>query len=330
MRRRDFLAIASGTVALNPLAVLAQQSPKVHRVGVLSGGFSFDTPDNDAFREQLRVLGFVEGQNLVFDFRATGGNSDRFPTLAEELVRAAPDVIFAPSTPAATAVHRLSHNIPIVFMSADPVVAGLVASLARPDGNATGMSVMNAAVAGKRVEFLKEALPTLTRVAVLWATSEADPGIPMLQAIMNDTEAGARVLGVSLDLVKVSEGSELEGALEMIAKRGHQALVVLPTPIVSANNKRIAELSLKMRLAAIGDNRKFADAGGLLTYGTNYGALFRGMANYVGKILKGAKPADLPVEQPTKFELVVNVGTAKALGLTVPQALLARADEVIE
>ena len=213
-------------------------------------------------------------------------------------------------------------------MSADPIVAGLATSLTRPGGNATGVSMMNAELAGKRVELLREALPTMTRAAVLWAASEADPALAMLQAIMDDTEAAARVLGISLDLVKISGNSELDGAFETIAKRGHQALIVLPTPFVSANIGLVAELSLKLRIAAIGDNRNFAETGALLTYGTNYGALIREMANYVGKILKGEKPADLPVAQATKFELVINLKTAKALGLTVPQSLLARADEV--
>jgi putative tryptophan/tyrosine transport system substrate-binding protein len=330
MRRRDLLALVAGVTTLRPRAGAAQQTSKVYRVGVLVGGVSFDTPIYHGFREQLRALGYVEGQNLVFDVRTTGGHSDRFPKLAEELIRAGPDVIVAPSTPAAVAAHRLTTTIPIVFMSADPIVAGLATSLARPGGNATGLSMMNAEVAGKRVELLREALPALTRVAVLWAAGEADPGIPMLQVIMNETEVGARVLGIPLDLVKISGESELEGALETIAKRGHQALIVLPTPVISVNNRRVAELSVKMRLAAIGDNRNFADAGGLLTYGTNYGANLRSIANYVGKILKGERPADLPVEQATKFELVINLNTAKALGLTVPQSLLARADEVIE
>jgi putative ABC transport system substrate-binding protein len=330
MQRREAFAILAGVAVAWPLAIHAQQTSKVYRVGVLAGGVSFDTPIYHGFREQLRALGYVEGQNLVFDIRMSGGHSDRFPNLAEELVRVAPDVIVAPSTPAAVAAQRLTRTIPIVFMSADPIVAGLAASLARPGGNATGLSMMNAEVAGKRVELLREVLPTLTRVAVLWAAGEADPGIPMLQVIMNETEAGARELGIPLDLIKISGESELEDALETIAKSGHQGLIVLPTPVISVNNRRVAELSVKMRLAAIGDNRNFTYAGGLLAYGTNYGANLRSIANYVGKILKGEKPADLPVEQPTKFELVINLNTAKALGLTVPQSILARAGEVIE
>jgi len=229
MQRRDALVILAGMAVAWPLGVRAQQTSKVYRVGVLGGVTSFDTPVFHGFREQLHALGYVEGRNLVFDVRMAEGHEERFPRLAEELVRAAPDVIVAPSTPAAISVHRLSRTIPMVFMSADPIVAGLVASLARPGGNATGVSIMNAELAGKRVELLRDAQPTLTRVAVLWAAPETAPGIPMLQAIMNDTEGAARVLGIPLDLVKISGESELEGALEAIAKRGHQALIVLPT-----------------------------------------------------------------------------------------------------
>jgi putative ABC transport system substrate-binding protein len=314
-----------------PAVAKAEQPSKVYRLGFLTGGGQAAAVINQAFREQLRTLGYVEGRNLVFEFRSAEGNPERFPSLAEELVRMQPDVIVAPSTGAATALQRLSRTIPIVFaLAADPVGSGLAVSLARPGGNATGLSTMNTELAAKRVELLKDALPTLTQVAVLWAAPEGSPGTGTLQAIFREMETSGRGLGVTLDVVKVSEGSELENAFATIGKRQHQALVVLPTPIYGANISRIAELSLQRRLAAVGDNRQFADVGGLMAYGANWSDQLRRAAAYVDKIFKGMKPADLPIEQPTRFELVVNLKTAQALGLTIPPSILARADEVIE
>jgi putative ABC transport system substrate-binding protein len=333
--RQAAIIVAIGITLLllvAPAAAKAEQPSKVYRLGFLTGAGQGVSVVNQAFREQLRTLGYVEGRNLVFEYRSAEGHPERFPSLAEELVRTEPDVIVAPSTPAATAVQRLSRTIPIVFaLAADPVGSGLAASLARPAGNATGLSIMNTELAGKRVELLKDVLPTLTQVAVLWAAPEGSPGTETLQAIFRETETSARALGVTLDVVKISEASELENAFATIGKRRHQALVVLPgTSVYGANISLIAELSLQRRLAAVGDNREFAAAGGLIAYGANWADQLRRAATYVDKIFKGMKPADLPIEQPTRFELVINLNTAKTLGLTVPPAILARADEVIE
>jgi len=327
--RRIGLAVILALSLLAPLAANSQQTPKVHRVGVLENGGSFSSQMYQGFREQLRMLGYVEGRTLVFEFRSAGGRPEEIPSLAEEIIRANPDVIVAPSTAAARAVRRVSATIPIVFaLAADPVAAGLAASLARPGGNATGLSIVNTELSGKRLEFVKEILPTLTRVAALWVI-RGNPD-PTFLAGMRETESGARTLGLTLDLIKIREASELERAFSTIASRHHQALIVLPTSVSSANIRRIADLAVKTRLVGVADNRQFADAGGLMSYGANYADQLRRAATYVDKILKGAKPADLPVEQPTKFELVVNLKTAKALGLTIPQALLLRADQVIE
>jgi ABC-type uncharacterized transport system substrate-binding protein len=330
MHRRTLILGAGGAALAWPMATRAQRRSNIYRVGVLGISNSFSMPDYEGFREQLRALGYVEGQNIVFEVRMAEGHPERLPALAEELLRAAPDVIVAPSAPAATAVQRLTQTIPIVFFSSDPVVSGLAASLARPGGNATGFSLLNVELAGKRVELLKDVLPGLTRVAVLWAAPEASPAIGTLRAILRDTEAGARVLGIALDLVEISEAREFESAFARIVDQGQRALIVLPTPVINPNVRRVTELAIKARLAAIGDNKQFAAAGGLLSYGANYGDLLRRAAIFVDKILKGAKPADLPVEQPTKFELAINLKTAKALGLTLPQSIFARADEVIE
>jgi len=333
--RRAAIIVAIGITLLllvAPAAAKAEQPSKIYRLGFLTGAGQGVSVVNQAFREQLRTLGYVEGRNLVFEYRSAEGHPERFPSLAEELVRTEPDVIVAPSRPAATAVQRLSRTIPIVFaLAADPVGSGLAASLARPAGNATGLSIMNTELAGKRVELLKDVLPTLTQVAVLWAAPEGSPGTETLQTIFRETETSARALGVTLDVVKISEASELENAFATIGKRRHQALVVLPgTSVYGANISLIAELSLQRRLAAVGDNRGFADAGGLIAYGANWADQLRRAATYVDKIFKGMKPADLPIEQPTRLELVVNLKTAQALGLTVPASILARADEVIE
>jgi putative ABC transport system substrate-binding protein len=333
MERRRFLltSLAAAAPLAAPLAAEAQSAGQVPRVGVLELAGSFSSQGYQGFREQLRTLGYVEGRTLVFEFRSAEGRPENFPSLAEEIIRANPDVIVAPSTAAALAVRRVSPTIPIVFaVAADPVAAGLAASLARPGGNATGLSILNTELSSKRLDFVKEILPTLTRVAVLWALAE-DPaaGGPLL-AGMRETESGARRLGLTLDLIKIKEASELERAFSTIASRHHQALIVLPTPVSGANFGRIADLAAKTRLASIADSRRFADAGGLMAYGTNYADQLRRAATYVDKILKGANPGDLPVQQPTTFELVINLKTAKALGLTIPPSLLARADQVIE
>jgi ABC-type uncharacterized transport system substrate-binding protein len=331
MRRIELVLALVLVLVLSPLAANSQQTPKVYRVGVLANGGSFSSQTYQGFREQLRILGYVEGRTLVFEFRSAEGRPEEIPSLADEIIRTNPDVIVAPATAAALAVRRVSSTIPIVFaLAADPVASGLAASLARPGGNATGLSILNTELSSKRLQLVKEILPTLTRVAVLWALSEDPaPGGPFL-AGLRETESGARRLGLTLDHIKIREASELERAFSTIASRHHQALIVLPTPVTNANFGRIADLAVKTRLAAVAENRQFPDAGGLMAYGANYADQLRRAATYVDKILKGAKPGDLPVEQPTKFELVINMRTAKALGLTIPQTILLQADQVIE
>ncbi len=330
MKRRVFVSALLST-AIWPLAGGAQPQPgKVYRLGILAATGTLSSPFHQAFLGQLESLGYVEGRNVVIEFRSVDGRADRFPELAEELLRTEPDLILAPLTAAAIAVQRLSRSVPIVFaFAADPVVAGLAASLARPGGNATGLSVVNTELAGKRVELLKEVIPTLTRAAVLRA-SPVNPPTPTGAAIMRETEAGARILGIALDLIEITDATEIEQAFATIASRGHQALIVLPTTISLRHFARIAGLALNARLAAVGDGRHFVEAGGLLTYGSSYPDQMRRAAIYVDKILRGAKPADLPVEQPTRFDLAINLKTAAALGLTIPPALFARANEVIE
>ena len=331
IRRRTFLCgLTLGTLTA-PLAANSQQTLKMHRVGVLATGGSFSSQTYQGFREQLRMLGYVEGRTLVFEFRSAEGRPEEIPSLAEEIIRTTPDVVVAPATAAALAVQRVSRTIPIVFaFAADPIASGLAASLARPGGNTTGLSILNTELSGKRLDLVREILPTLTRVAVLWAVrGDPAPGGPFLAGI-REIESGARRLGLALDVIKIQEASELERAFSTIATRHHQALIVLPTPVANANFGRIADLAVKTRLAGVADNRQFADAGGLMAYGANYADQLRRAAAYVDKILKGAKPGVLPVEQPTKFELVINMKTAKALGLTIPPSLLARADQVIE
>jgi putative ABC transport system substrate-binding protein len=308
-----------------PLVVQAQPARRIPQVGVLWPD-SGPSPRVEAFRQGLRDLGYTEGKNIVIEYRYADGKRDRLPELASELVRLKVDVIVALSTLAALPAKKATPAIPIVMTSGDPVGTGLVASLARPGGNVTGLTAFSTDLVGKRLELLKQAVPSLVRVAVLW-----DSEGPSKRLEFKEAEAIAPALGLQLQSLEVrSPHPNLEGAFGAASRGRAQGLVVLNNPLTLTYRAQIAGMAVSNRLPSMVDGRDYAEAGGLMSYGADVSDLFRRAATFVDKILKGAKPGDLPVEQPTKFELVVNLKTAKALGLTIPPAVLARADEVIE
>jgi putative ABC transport system substrate-binding protein len=315
-----------------PLAADAQQSAKVPRIGMLVAS-SPESPTGravrDAFRQGLRELGYVEGQTIALELRWAEGKLERFPDLAAELARLKVDVIVVGNRPAALAVKHVAPTIPIVVgVMQDPVTDGLVQSLARPGGNVTGLTLLAPELVPKRLQLLKEAVPGVSRVAALW--HPAAHGERTMRDMVKDTEVAARTLGVQLQLLGVAGPNDFDMAFSAMTRERADALIVFAGPILYGEHRRIVDLAAKHRLPAIYAWREAVDSGGLMSYGANIPDLFRRAATYVGKILKGAKPADLPVEQPTKFELVVNLKTAKALGLTIPASLLVRADQVIE
>ena len=325
-KRREFITLLGGTAAW-PLAARAQQAGKVHRIGVLETiSTTLNVANFYALREGLRQLGYAEGQNLVIEYRSADGRDDRFPGLARELLALKVDVIVTRGTPAAKAVKNATSTVPVVMMaSGDPVGVGLVTSLARPGGNITGLSAIVGELSPKRLELIREIVPGLARIAVLANTSN--------DAVRRDwarIETAARSLGVQSQLLDLRESDALGPTFDDASARRADALVVVIDAITQANQQRIVDLAMKHRLPAIYSSREFVDAGGLISYGVSYPDLYRRAATYVDKILKGTKPADLPVVQPTKFELVINLKTAKALGLTIPETLLATADEVIQ
>ena len=325
-KRREFITRLGGTAAW-PLAARAQQAGKVHRIGVLETiSTTLNVANFYALREGLRQLGYAEGQNLVIEYRSADGRDDRFPGLARELLALKVDVIVTRGTPAAKAVKNATSTVPVVMMaSGDPVGVGLVTSLACPGGNITGLSAIVGELSPKRLELIREIVPGLARIAVLANTSN--------DAVRRDwarIETAARSLGVQSQLLDLRESDALGPTFDDASARRADALVVVIDAITQANQQRIVDLAMKHRLPAIYSSREFVDAGGLMSYGVSYPDLYRRAATYVDKILKGTKPADLPVVQPTKFELVINLKTAKALGIEVPPTLSARADEVIE
>jgi putative ABC transport system substrate-binding protein len=326
IERRAFIAGALGFLTA-PFAAEAQQTRKIPRVGVLGGQSPTDSPAPPilALRQGLRELGYVEGQNIAIEWRWAHGKLERFPDLAAELVKLEVDIIVAATVPGVQAAQKATRTIPIVmgFVS-DPVAFGLVASLARPGGNTTGLGVPTPEISGKRLQLLREVAPTVGRVAVL-----SDPSQPGILVDLKGTEVAARALSVQLQVAEARSTGELDRAFAAIARERVAGIVVLPSTVLYASRVRIAQLAAKHRLPTSGWAREFPEAGCLMSYGANQPDVARRAAYFVDKILKGAKPADLPVEQPTKFELVINLKTAKALGLTIPQSLLARADEVI-
>jgi len=334
MDRRAFLALALAFVPLIGVdAANAQQPAKIPRIGYLSTTGSLGSPVTqaslDAFRQGLRERGYVEGQNILIEYRSGDGKIDRLPGLATELARLKVEVIVAGATPAARAARQATATIPIVAVAmGDPVQDGLVASLARPGANVTGSTFLGPELVPKRMELLKEALPKVSRVAILWHPGAF--GERTIKDMLNQAEAAARTLGVQLQFVEVSGPGEFDSAFSTMAKAHADALFVFPSAMLFSEQRRIVALAEKHRLPSMFNAREFVELGGLIGYGASITDLSRHAATSVDRILKGAKPGDLPVEQPTKFELVINLRTAKALGLTIPQSLLQRADEVIE
>lgn len=325
MRRRDFVRAVAGFAGAWPLVAAAQQPGKVPRIGYLSPVGAM--PRDDAFRQRLQELGYVPGTNIIIEYRYAEGRFERLSTLAEELVRLEPDVVVTAVTQASIAAKHATKTIPIVFAAvSDPLGTGLVASLARPGGNITGTAAMSADVVGKSLELLREAVPTASRVAVIW-----NPDNAIFQAqMLRDTQLAAGRLGIELSIVAIRGLHEFETGFAGVAGTRAGALMVLSDPAYSPHAARMTELANKSGLPTMYSVREYAVAGGLMAYGASFTVLYRRAADYVDRILKGAKPADLPVEQPTKFEFVINLKAARAIGLTVPPTLLARADEIIE
>jgi ABC-type uncharacterized transport system substrate-binding protein len=326
MRRREFLALLGGAAAAWPLAARAQQPAKPSTIGFLG----VTTPSTQgqrviaAFVQRLRELGWIEGRSIAIEYRWAEGRSERYAEIAAEFVRLKVDVIVTVGS-AAIPARQVTSTIPIVFaLAGDPVGQGMVASLARPGGNLTGLSIQSVDLAGKRIELLREVLPGLRRLAIIGNIGSSSSVLEIAEA-----QAAARKLGLDVDALEIRRAEDIAPAFRTL-KSGVQALYVCPDPLVNASHARINTLALGARLPTIHPFRDYLGAGGFMSYGANNVDLFRRAGDYVDKILRGAKPTDLPVEQPTKFDLVVNLITAQALGLDVPAALLARADEVIE
>jgi len=325
MRRREFMTLVGGAVAAWPLAARAQQQRKLPTIGFLGASTSSNWSHwTTAFVQRLRELGWIEGRTVAIEYRWAEGRSDRFTEIAAEFVRLKVDVILTVGSAAAVA-RQATSTIPIVFaLAADPVGSGLVASLARPGGNLTGLSLQSSDLAGKRIELLREVLPGLRRLAII---ANADSSSAVLESA--EARAAARKLGLDADVLEIRRAEDIGPAFGTL-ESGVQALYVCPDPLVNANHARINTLALGARLPTIHPFRDYLGAGGFMSYGANNADLFRRAGDYVDKILRGAKPGDLPVEQPTKFDLVINLTTAKALGLKIPESFLLRADEVIE
>jgi len=316
--------VAIGLTA--PLPAEAQAPGKVPRIGFLSPISSTNDPRLEAFLQGLRDLGYVEGKTIAIEYRFAEGRSEGLPALAAELVRLKVEVIVTAAPAATEAARQATSTIPIVFgVSGDPVAVGLVASLARPGGNITGLASIAPEVVGKELELLKEVAPKVSQVAILQNSS--NPGHPV---VLRQAEGAARALGVQLHIVQARTPPEIDAAFTAMRSQRVGGVLVLRDALFLAERAQIAALAAKSRLPAVYGFREQAEAGGLMAYGASVPAMYRRAATYVDKILKGAKPADLPVEQPTKFELVINLKTAKALGLTIPPSLLQRADEVIQ
>jgi putative ABC transport system substrate-binding protein len=326
MTRRVALAAAVALgLLVTPFVAAAQKPAKPYRVGYLETG-AVRPRAWEAFRERLRQLGYVEGQTVAFEVRWADGQLDRLPELAAELVRLKVDAIVTAGSPAARAAKNATTSIPIVMATGgDPVALGLVATLARPGGNVTGLTTLSRELSGKRLQLLREALPRVSRMGMLWhRTSDIDA------LTRRQTEEVAQALGIPLKAHGVAGPDDFDGALGAIVAERAGAVLVATSPMFFGHRHLLAELALKHRLPTIFAFREYAEAGGLMAYGPSYTELFQRAAGYVDKVLKGARPADLPVEQPTKFELVINLKTTRALGLTIPPAVLARVSEIIQ
>ena len=304
----------------------AQPQTKVPKIGLLRARLIASGTSLDALVRELRAIGYVEGKNIAFDSRSAENKLDRLPALADELVHLKVDVIIAAAMEEALAAKSVTGTIPIVFLGGgDPVAGGLVDSLARPGGNITGFTNISPVLAGKRLELLKETIPKFTRVAVLW-----DPLVSSTAQQWKENQLPARELGLQLYSMEISSVDKFESAFNEAIKAGSSALVVAGGPLAASNHKRIAELAIKHRLPSIYPDIRYASAGGLMSYGADRAEPYKRIASMVDKILKGANPAELPVEQPTKFELVINLKAAKQIGLTIPPNVLVRADRVIK
>ena len=328
VRRRQFL-VAAGALLATPLAANGQQA-KVARIGYLSANLASGPRLRDAFLQGLRDVGYVEGRNVVIEYRDAEARLERVPALAADLVALKVDLIFvAGGTRVTLAAMQATKTIPIVFADVgDPVESGLVSSLARPGGNVTGLSSVGPELVGKRLEVLKQAVPGLDRVAVLWLPGAL--GERTDKDMLTGVDVAARALGLRLQFVEARSADEFARAFSDMSSAHAGALTVLPSNRFFREHRRLVELAAEKRLPAVYTSREFVDAGGLMSYGANSADLHRRAATYADKILKGAKPGDLPVEQPTKFELVINMNTAKDLGLVIPASVLARADDLIQ
>jgi putative ABC transport system substrate-binding protein len=332
--RRTFISLLGGAAAAWPLAALGQQpigrTGKMPRLGMLMPGpAAHSGAILDPFYRGLHELGYIEGQNLAIERRDGDWKADRFPALAAELVGLKVDIIVAWSTPTARAAKQATNSIPIIAaVMADPVGDELVANLARPGGNVTGTTFLGPELVAKRLQLLRDVVPGLARVAALWHPHAY--GERTMAGVVRDIEDAARTLGMQLQLVPADGPDDFASAFSTMAKGRADAFMVLPSPMLFGEHRRIVELAASNRLPGMYQAREFVDAGGLMSYGANLDDLFRRTATYVDKILKGAKPADLPVERPTKFELVINLKAAKAVGLTINRDILLVADEVIE
>lgn len=325
MRRRGFITLLSGAVAW-PLAAHAQQPAKVPQIGFLHHGSPGPSLEVDSFRQGLRDLGYIEGNNIDIEYRFASGRVERLPELAVELVHLKPDVIVTPSTPASLAAKQATGTIPIVIAGvADAVGAGLVASIARPGGNVTGLTSISAELGGKRLDLLKRVVPKASCVAVLH-----DPADRSNVLLLKGLQEAAPALGLTLQPLEVREFGEFEGAFIAMSRERADALFGAPGVLTFEHRKTVVALAAKSRIPTLWGHRQFVDVGGLMSYAVNFYDQCRRAATYVDQILKGAKPSDLPVQQPTKFEFILNHKTARMLGLTVPPTLLALADEVIE
>jgi len=327
MRRREFIALVGGSAAFWPLTARAQQTGKVLTIGFITAGSpGSGTPALPAFLEALRKVGWVEEKNVAIEYRYAQNHLDQLQEMAAELVRLNVNVIVAAGTLAPFAAKQATTTIPIVMTSGgDPLGTGLVASLARPGGNVTGLSLMMPDIGAKWLELLKELVPRMSRVAVLWNSANPYPA-----DVFKVTKSAAGTLGIEVQSLEVRGPRDFDGVFEAVRSQHPDALITIDDPLTLDNRNRIVEFAAVNRLPTIHGLREFVQAGGLMSYGASLSDLYRRAADYVDKILKGAKPADLPVEQPTKFELVINLKTAKALGLTIPQMLLVTANEVIE
>jgi putative ABC transport system substrate-binding protein len=325
VRRRDFITLLGGAAAW-PAAARAQQASKLPTIGFLGASTPFGAWSQwtAAFVQRLRELGWVEGRNVAIEYRWAEGRRERFAEIAAEFVRLKVDVIVTVGS-AVAATKQVTSTIPIVFaLAVDPVGSGIVDSLARPGGNVTGISIQSTDLAGKRLEILREALPDLRRLAII-----GDVGYAGSVLEISEAQAAARKVGLDVDVLEIRSAADIAPAFQSL-KSGAQALYVCPGALINANYTRINTFALAARLPAFHASREFLGAGGFMSYGANFADQFGHAADFVDKILKGTKPADLPVEQPTKIELVINLTVAKALGLAIPETFLVRADEVIE